>query len=106
MTLAIPLDKAISDALASQARRTAALLIKRRARDYLAHPRMLEILASGLSMASGAAMIATAQELLTAERATRRRFAGLFAEPPAINYRAVWLLGRAMRRRENAYLRH
>ena len=92
------LNQEIEDAFKTQARRTATLLIKRRARDYAGHPRMLGILAPGLETASGEAMIATARDLLAIERATRRRFAGFGGDTPAINYRAIGLLGRAMRR--------
>jgi len=92
------LDQEIEAAFASRARRTAALLVKRRARDYARQPRMLGIIAPGLETANGAVMIATARELLAIERATLRRFAGFGGAVQGINSRAVLLLGRALRR--------
>ena len=101
MTVALKvsdLDQEIEAAFASRARRTVALLVKRRARDYARQPRMLGILAPGLETANGAVMISTARELLAIERATLRRFAGFGGDVQSINARAVGLLGRALRR--------
>jgi hypothetical protein len=86
-------------ALDRQAQKTAAFLIKQRARRYVERPTQLEILYPGLSTASPIKMIAIGEHLLEFERA-KRPFFGFGGEVMAINAKAVVLLGRAMRRAE------
>lgn len=57
-----------SDALAAQVGRTAAHMVKCRARDYARRPMALEILYPGLAAARPEALIAVAEHLLEMER--------------------------------------
>ncbi|MBO0732741.1 MAG: hypothetical protein J2P49_00165 [Methylocapsa sp.] len=83
--------------LAAQAARTAAGLVKSRARAYAKSPKTLDILCPGLSSAAPGALIAAARLLLAAERNLRRRWLGAGGEVPLINAKAALLYGRALR---------
>lgn len=85
-------------AIAAQARRTAAHMLKCRARDYARRPMALEALYPGLAAAKPEALIAVAEHLLESERQNPRRWFGFGGEVKALNAKAALLLGRAMRR--------
>ncbi len=91
-----------SDALRAQARRTAARMVKCRARDYARRPMALETLYPGLAAAKPEALIAVAEHLLEIERQNPRRWFGFGGEVKALNAKAALLLGRALRRAEQA----
>lgn len=57
-----------ADAVQAQARRTAAYMVKSRARDYARRPMRLEILYPGLAAAEAKTLIAVATHLLSSER--------------------------------------
>lgn len=84
--------------LQSQARRTAALVTKSRARSFAGQPTALEHICRGLSTASPGEMIDIAKGLLRAERVNPRRWFGFGGEVGALNAQAILLLGRARRR--------
>lgn len=88
----------LAAALAAQARRTARQMIKFRARAYAARPCDLDALTPGLSAAAPAALIAAGADLLRQEAGAPRRWFGFGAEAPALNARALMLLGRTRRR--------
>lgn len=92
------LDAEIDALMRQQARRTAVYMIKVRARRYLRRPVELEAIAPGLVSASGVRLIAWGEHFLEGERGRRRRWFGFGAEVPALNARAVILLGRYRRR--------
>ncbi len=92
----IPHDPA--EALRLQARRTAAFLVKARARDYARRPMLMEILYPGLGAADPAVLIAVAEHLLRRERKNPRRWFGFGGEICALNAKAALLLGRTLRR--------
>ena len=85
-------------ALAAAARRCARETIKRRARAYAAEPADLEAIAPGLSAAAPEELIAAGAALLRREAAAPARWFGFGGEAPALNARALILLGRALRR--------
>ncbi len=87
-----------AEALRAQARRTAAYLVKRRARDYARRPMQLEILYPGLAAAAPATLIAVATHLLENERKNPRRWFGFGGEVSALNAKAALLLGRTLQR--------
>jgi hypothetical protein len=87
-----------AEALRAQARRTAAYLVKARARDYARRPMLMEILYPGLAAADPAALIAVAEHLLRRERQNPRRWFGFGGEISALNAKAALLLGRTLRR--------
>ncbi len=87
-----------AEALRAQARRTAAYLVKARARDYAGRPMLMEILYPGLAAADPAALIAVAEHLLRRERQNPRRWFGFGGEIGALNAKAALLLGRTLRR--------
>lgn len=91
-----------ADALAAQARRTAAHMVKCRARDYAQRPMALEILYPGLVAARPATLIAVAEHLLEIERKNPRRWFGFGGEVKALNAKAALLLGRTLRRKKRA----
>jgi hypothetical protein len=91
-----------AEALAAQARRTAAHMVKCRARDYAQRPMALEILYPGLAAARPATLIAIAEHLLEIERKNPRRWFGFGGEVKALNAKAALLLGRALRRRKRS----
>ncbi len=97
MALSPPPDAV--EAIAAQARRTAAYMVKCRARDYARRPIRLETLYPGLAAAKPEALIAIAEHLLEIERQNPRRWFGFGGEVKALNAKAALLLGRAMRRR-------
>lgn len=87
-----------AEALRAQARRTAAYLVKARAREYARRPMLMEILSTGLAVAEPAVLIAVAEHLLGRERQNPRRWFGFGGEVCALNARAALLLGRTLRR--------
>jgi hypothetical protein len=91
-----------AEALRAQARRTAAYMLKCRARDYARRPIQLEILYPGLAAAGPEALIAVAEHLIENERRNPRRWFGFGGEVNALNAKAALLLGRALRRRANS----
>lgn len=92
------LARKIEAALAAEAARVAAALLKRRARAYAARPAALDVIAPGLSLLAPEALVAAGRAMLSAERRAPRRWAGFGAEAPLINAGAVVLLGRTLRR--------
>ena len=86
-----------TEALRAQARRTAAYMVKCRARDYARRPMQLEILYPGLAAADPATLIVVARHLLDNERKNPRRWLGFGGEVSALNAKAVLLLGRTLR---------
>ncbi len=90
-----------AEAVRAQARRTAAHMVKARARDYARRPVQLEILYPGLAAAAPEVLIAVAGHMLRRERQIPRRWFGFGGEVSALNAKAVLLLGR-LRRRETS----
>jgi hypothetical protein len=88
-----------AEAIRAQARRTAAHMVKARARDYARRPMQMEILYPGLAAAAPAVLIAIATHLIVTERANPRRWFGFGGEISALNAKAALLLGRTLRRR-------
>lgn len=88
----------LAAAFRAEARRTALLMIKRRARTYARRPSDLDVLAPGLSAAAPDALIAFGADLLRREAAAPARWFGFGGEVPALNARALMLLGRTLRR--------
>jgi hypothetical protein len=82
----------------AQARRTTLQMIKYRARTYARRPRDLDAIAPGLSGAAPETLIAASADLLRLEAGAPRRWFGFGAETPALNARALMLLGRTLRR--------
>jgi hypothetical protein len=85
-------------ALCAQARRSAAFLVKQRARAYAKRPMTLETLCPGLATASSPTMLALAKHLFETERRTPRRWFGFGGGVPILNAKAALLLARARRR--------
>jgi hypothetical protein len=98
MLHALPHDAA--EAMRAQARRTAAHMVKSRARDYARRPMQLEILYPGLAVADPQTLVAVATHLLNKERKEPRRWFGFGGEVSALNAKAALLLGRTLRRRD------
>jgi hypothetical protein len=92
-------EAATLDAIRAQARRSAAHMLKRRARDFAKRPFDLENLYPGLAAASPNLMIAIAEHLLTMEAHAPQRWFGFGGEVKMLNAKAVLLLGRCLRRR-------
>ncbi|MGD0635976.1 MAG: hypothetical protein ABSA13_17305 [Beijerinckiaceae bacterium] len=88
------------DPFAAAAARTAAHMIKSRARHYLRRPPALEALYPGLSHAGPQKMIAISAHLIERESLSPRRWFGFGGEVNLINAKAAGLLGRVMRRAE------
>ncbi len=88
----------LAAALAAQAQRTACQMIKRRARAYAHRPGELDAIAPDLSTAAPEALIAVGANLLDGEAGAPRRWFGFGGEVPALNARALVLLGRTLRR--------
>jgi hypothetical protein len=84
------------------ARRSAALILKAAARKYLRNPLLLDILHDGLSMAAPAELIETGHHLVARERMIARRYFGFGGLVPAVNARAVILVGRWKRLADRA----
>lgn len=82
----------------AQAQRTAAAMIKSRARIYAARPETLENLCPGLSSAPAETMISIAEHSLRIEILKARRWFGFGGEVEALNAKAALLLGRTLRR--------
>jgi len=93
---------ALHEEIVRAARRVALYTIKARARRYLRDPLRLETITQGLSMASPRALIATGLQMIANERAVPRRQFGFGGEVPAINARAIILVGRWRRAAEAA----
>ncbi len=98
MTEILPFPQAAAERLAAQARRTAAHMLKSRARAYARRPMTLDVLYPGLAAAPPEALIAVAEHLLELERKNPRRWFGFGGEVSALNAKAALLLGRALRR--------
>jgi hypothetical protein len=90
-------DQAL-EALRSQASRSAAHLIKQRARAFAKRPMALETLYPGLASATPETLIAIAEHLLETERRAPQRWFGFGGEVKALNAKAALLYGRALRR--------
>jgi hypothetical protein len=103
-----PASQEAAEAIAAQARRIAAHLVKCRARDYARRPMRLETLYPGLAAARPEALIAVAEHLLEIERLNPRRWFGFGGEVKALNAKAALLLGRALRmeQRSNPKMRN
>jgi len=82
--------------LRAQAVRTAAALIKKRARAYAKSPVLLDSVSLGLSSAAPETAIAVARHVIMTERNLPRRWFGAGGEIPSINAKAVLLYGRAL----------
>ena len=87
-----------AEILRAQARRSAAYMVKCRARDYARRPMQLEILYPGLAAADPPVLIAVAAHLMANERKNPRRWFGFGGEVSALNAKAALLLGRTLRR--------
>ncbi|MGH6842902.1 MAG: hypothetical protein ACREDV_12590 [Methylocella sp.] len=85
-------------ALRAQAKRTAVVLIKERARAYAKRPMALENVSPGLSAEAPETIIAVAKHLIALERNAPRRWFGLGGEVPILNAKAILLSARALRR--------
>jgi hypothetical protein len=85
-------------ALDAQARRSAAHLVKQRARAFALRPSELEALYPGLAVAAPDKLIAIAAHLLETARNGRQRWFGFGGEVTALNAKAALLYGRALRR--------
>lgn len=96
----LPARAHVEAALRAQAARTAANLIKDRARAYAKRPMTLENVFAGLSAAAPKTLITVAKNLLSVERNTPRRWFGFGGEVPILNAKAVLLSARALRRDE------
>ncbi len=88
----------LAAALQSQASQTAHYLVKRRARTYAGRLIDLDAVAPGLSGAPPETLIAVGADLLRIEAHAPRRWFGFGSEAPALNARAIMLLGRLLRR--------
>lgn len=88
----------LAAALRAQARRAAHQMVKDRARAYARRPRDLDAFAPGLAAAAPETLIAAGAHLLRLEASAPRRWFGFGAEAPALNARALMLLGRTLRR--------
>lgn len=99
--MSFPLSSAETAAFAAieaQARRSAAHVVKRRARAYAARPIELEALYPGLALAQPARLIAIAEHLLEGACKSQQRWSGFGGEVTALNAKAALLYGRALRR--------
>lgn len=76
----------------------AARLVKDRARRFARNPLTLDAVFPGLANADPGTMIDVGLYLLEGERRNPRRWFGFGGEVPAVNARAVILLGRVRRR--------
>ncbi|MGQ0446193.1 MAG: hypothetical protein ACT4O2_13975 [Beijerinckiaceae bacterium] len=85
-------------ALRAQAKRTALVLIKDRARAYAKRPMSLENVSPGLSAEAPETIIAIAKHLIALERNSPRRWFGFGGEVPLLNAKAILLSARALRR--------
>src|SRR5262249_38296425 len=85
----------IEDILRAQAVRTAAALIKNRARTYAKSPILLDTVSRGLSAATPDTIIAVEKNLILMKRNLPRRWFGAGGEIPLINAKAALLYGRA-----------
>jgi hypothetical protein len=86
----------------AQAVRTAAFVVKQRARAYAKRPMGLETISPGLAAAAPETLAAMAKHLIEREKEAPRRWFGFGGEVPILNARAILLLARARRRAANA----
>jgi hypothetical protein len=93
-----PAETAAFAAIDAQARRSAAYLVKQRARAFAQRPSELEALYPGLAVAPPGKLIAVAEHLLETARNGRQRWFGFGGEVIAINAKAALLYGRMLRR--------
>lgn len=93
-----PAEAAAFAAIDAQARRSAAHLIKQRARAFAIRPIELEALYPGLAVATPGRLIAIAEHLLETARTSRQRWFGFGGEVTALNAKAALLYGRVLRR--------
>jgi hypothetical protein len=84
----------------------AARLVKDRARRFAVNPLTLEAIFPGLANADPDTMIDVGLYLLAGEKKNPRRWFGFGGEVPALNAKAVVLLGRARRRLERRSFNH
>jgi hypothetical protein len=91
-------EAATLEALRAKARRSAAHLVKTRARAFAKRPMALEVLYPGLAAAKPETLIAIAEHLLERQRSNPQRWFGFGGEVTALNAKAVLLYGRALRR--------
>lgn len=85
-------------ALEAAARHTVHAIVKRRTRYFRDDPLRLETIAHGLWCADPASLIATGRTMLENERRFPRPHFGFGGEVPAINAKALIVLGRYQRR--------
>ncbi len=97
-TSPVPAEAAAFAAIGAQARRSAAHVIKQRARAFALRPIELETLYPGLAVATPGKLIAIAEHLLERARTGRQRWFGFGGEVTALNAKAALLYGRALRR--------
>jgi hypothetical protein len=88
----------VLQAIRAQARRSAAHMLKQRARAFARRPLDLEALHPGLAMSAPETMIAIAEHLLEIGARDPQRWFGFGGEVPALNAKAALLLGRHLRR--------
>lgn len=91
-------EAAVFAAIDAQARRSAAHLVKQRARAFARRPSELEALYPGLAVATPGKLIAIAEHLLESARNGRQRWFGFGGEVSAVNAKAALLYGRMLRR--------
>ncbi|HEY1736820.1 MAG TPA: hypothetical protein VGG12_09240 [Methylovirgula sp.] len=94
-----PAEQRAFDSIEAQARRTAAAILKHRARAFAKRPMALETLYPGLAAATPETVIAIAQHLLERERRAPQRWFGFGGDVGAFNAKAALLYGRALRMR-------
>lgn len=85
-------------AVCAQARRSATVLVKQRARAYAKRPMTLETLCPGLAAASPGTMLTLAKQLFEKEQQSPRRWLGFGGEVTVLNAKAALLLARTRRR--------
>jgi hypothetical protein len=89
---------AIALEMQAKARCSVASIIKARARQLMRQPMQLDVIAPKLATASPVELIAIGLKILSGEMQNPRRFFGFGGEIPALNAKAVILLGRYQRR--------
>ncbi len=82
----------------AQAVRTAAFLVKQRARAYAKRPMTLDTISPGLAAAAPETLAGMAKHLIEREKEAPRRWFGFGGEVPILNAKAVLLFARARRR--------
>lgn len=97
---------ALFDRVLEAAAFLAARLVKDRARRFARNPLTLDSVFPGLANADPGTMIDVGLYLLAGEKKNPRRWFGFGGEVPAMNAKAVILLGRARRRLERCSFNH